>query len=57
MVALPLLNRTEYQLSQNLSQPNSDNFEFKLIFQATTKTNGLGSEAAGAGGPMTRPLE
>ena len=32
-------------------------FEFKLIFQATTKTNGLGSEAAGVGGPMTRPLE
>ena len=44
MVALPLLNLTEYQLSQDLSQPNSDNFEFKLIFQATTKTDGLGAK-------------
>jgi len=32
-------------------------FEFKLIFQATPKTDGSSSRAIGAGGPMIGPLE
>ena len=32
-------------------------FEFKLIFQATTKTNGSSSGAIGAEGPIIGPLE
>ena len=31
--------------------------EFKLIFQATIKTDGLGRGAIGAGGSMIGPLE